>query len=98
MQKVVIIKTVYLKIIHYIYNVKCKSPERTENKYSEFTFGMPEVSSQFWVILSTVKPDLQKKTTKKQRIYTNIQKIAVFHMKLNNVVAKQNPELLDVIQ
>lgn len=54
----VIIKIIYLKIIHYIYNVKCKSPERTENEYFEFTFGMPEVSSQFWEMLSTVNPDL----------------------------------------
>jgi len=29
-----------------------------KNWYFVFTFGIPEVSSQFWKILSTVNPDL----------------------------------------
>lgn len=37
----------------------CKSPQRTENRYFVFTFGIPEESSQFVKILSTVNPDLE---------------------------------------
>lgn len=53
-------------------NAKMRNVERTVNWYFLFTFGIPEVSSQFWKMLSAVNPDLKRKKKNKLKTYTKI--------------------------